>query len=732
MTLSQYFEIKKPVYKYYKVTPLKSLRNYNTDKLISVFASLSKNIRAKPYIDNKKVVIRNQSKLGYYIYIEKEKVEFYFIIPDFYETLMIEKITNCWKGITIDKVDSIPTFQGFNYSLSYKNNYCLSLATDKRSNTLLQGIINVKQIMGDTDKLCVFYNFETCEQKFTRADHDNMCKKYKKGLGTRTTLWTLVKQTLLIIYDIVFSTLGSTKQDDIIGYIEPLSQDTLRKRDSIVIDTSIVVSSTNKTCAVACAEAFKCVSEDNELKYNKCRQIEDYSAYYIPVPKNRMSCRECQNLVSLPAKELIEEYKIKCIDTFESKTPKELTTGFIRLGKNICKGEVTETYLSNDKSLRNLPCCICGSNQSGKTTYLTNMTSDFLKNGECVVLFDFCGKGEMSDILSSKFKNSLVINCADGNNLQGLGYNEIKPSTDTFEQYRNAKMQSIQLSTLINACNNEDKILQAKMDRYLESASLIVFINNGSIKNVFEVLMNYEKRAEWINKVSENQYENLEEYIMFLRELDDCNKQGEAVGTIYRKVESIIDRLNALKKNTYLELMLKKSCNNNFNLLDEIQKNQVICIRMTDKMFATKQERDIFCTYWFSKLWLALQIRINEIENRTKVNIIIDELYQIPKCQSLICQKLSQMPKYTAKLIVSCHYLKQISELREELQACNSSYMLLQGSNVSNFDSLKLEFENQGFTVDDLLNLKRYNSLNLISYEQGYWAGITALPPLLK
>ena len=90
------------------------------------------------------------------------------------------------------------------------------------------------------------------------------------------------------------------------------------------------------------------------------------------------------------------------------------------------------------------------------------------------------------------------------------------------------------------------------------------------------------------------------------------------------------------------------------------------------------------------------------------------------------------MPKFSCKLIVSCHYLNQISKLREELKACNSSYMILQGSNVNNFDSLKLEFENLNYTVDDLLKLKRYHSLNLLSYEKGYWAGITELPKPLK
>ena len=191
-----------------------------------------------------------------------------------------------------------------------------------------------------------------------------------------------------------------------------------------------------------------------------------------------------------------------------------------------------------------------------------------------------------------------------------------------------------------------------------------------------------------------------------------------------------IDRLNVLKKNSYIELMLKRDCSNNINLLNEIQKSQVICIKMPEEMFSTSIEKDIYTTYWFTKIWLSLQIRKNCIDkkNHTKVNIFYDELYQVNRCQSLISSKLSQLPKFTAKMIVSCHYLEQLTELKEELKASNSSYMILQGSNIANFNCLKSEFGNLGFSVEDLLNLKRYHSLNLLSYENGYWAGVTKLP----
>ena len=133
---------------------------------------------------------------------------------------------------------------------------------------------------------------------------------------------------------------------------------------------------------------------------------------------------------------------------------------------------------------------------------------------------------------------------------------------------------------------------------------------------------------------------------------------------------------------------------------------------------------------------VSLQLRKKDVprEQHVKVNIIIDEIYQVEHCQNIIVKKLSQMPKFTAKLLLSVHSLnhEKAQTIRKELLNTNSSYVIIQGSHVSNFDSLKKEFENQNYSVEDLINLKRFHSLNLISYQEGYWAGVTKLPPPIK
>ncbi|MDY5913278.1 MAG: hypothetical protein SPJ62_15000 [Inconstantimicrobium porci] len=58
--------------------------------------------------------------------------------------------------------------------------------------------------------------------------------------------------------------------------------------------------------------------------------------------------------------------------------------------------------------------------------------------------------------------------------------------------------------------------------------------------------------------------------------------------------------------------MLKKDCNNNIDLVAEMQKSKLICINMPETMFSTDEEKDMYCTYWLTKIWGALQIRYLE------------------------------------------------------------------------------------------------------------------------
>lgn len=277
------------------------------------------------------------------------------------------------------------------------------------------------------------------------------------------------------------------------------------------------------------------------------------------------------------------------------------------------------------------------------------------------------------------------------------------------------------------------------MERYLDAAAIVVFINIGPIKDVFQVLQDYKLRKEYIDRVPLGQTECTEEYISALEELDEWSKAtrdkpSKVIGTKLSFVQGILNRVNKLKKNTVLELMVKKDTKGNINLAEEIQKGKAIFIKMPENKFGTPEERDIITTYWLTKIWLALQIRASRILNRydrTTVSIITDELNQLSSAQEFVGIKLDQYAKFGGKFVISTMYINQL-KIREKLRTVNTSYIIISGSDKVNYTELKEELNGFGFTLEDFMNLKRFHSLNYIKYEKGYSAFISKLPPPIK
>lgn len=752
ISIKRYFEVVHPEYTYLKLIPLKSIRNYNSDKIILAIASTYRNILQRVRKQEKKYFFKTQWKVSFFILIEKQNVEFYFMIPKECLSLIREKIGDTWSGITIQLAESLPTFghSALRYCMGYRREDALSLAADKRTNTLLESLLSTVDVMEEGDKLGVLYNFIPRDQQSWRARYDKTIDKLQGNLPIEKNSACMFALQLLamafvkaseFLSDIFadFTGGGNDAKPKSVYHETVLIPATYKKRETTNVDAQIIALSESteldrrQNNAIAVCESYNSISGDNELLYRKISapvKNEMLSIYYPGADRMRMSAAECSNFIALPGRELLERYKsIEHIDIVETEVPEELRHGVVRVGVNTYRGAAQDAYLTSDPEYKHLSLVLIGPTRSGKTTYISNIADDSVTGGQCTILFDFCGNCELSNDVSKCVDNVLTIDCADFSDLQGLGYNEVNQNEpDTFLRYRNAKMQTMQLITLINSIVEDDNNLSARMDRYLECAALVTFLSGGSIADVFRVLQDFQYRREFIQKVPEAQKDNMAEYIQAILELDDTDKKtNEVCGTKFSLISGIVDRVNRLKQNAYMELMLKRDCSHNINLVDEMQKPQLICLRMPDAMFATESEKDIYCTYWMTKIWLALQIRKRDYPNRISVNVVVDELYQVPQCQDFIRSKLSQMAKFSAKMIISCHYLGQIKIIRNELKAANSSYIILAGSDKDNFAELKEELS--PFEVEDVLALKRYHALCLLKISDGYARFVAKLPP---
>lgn len=755
MKLSQYYEVINPTYECLKIIPHSSTRNYNSSALAKMVANMYVSIKQSIKWNERKFVVKSPLKCSYMIDIQKTDVSFYFVVPSQYLTLAKERILNTWNKCKIELVDMPTIPKGLVYSLGYQNKDQLSLDVDKKSNYPLNSILNTIDIMEDDDRVIIMYNLMPCSQYGWKPSCDRVATKYIKGESVKRELtgFAVVFQVLFVVADFldkvmdgVFKGEDNVFKDFVSAFkenINTISSDTKNKRNDTIIKTQIAVisHSLNENRALAniksVCEGLEEIRGDNRLDYEE-RYKADFQALdykFKGIPTNKFSTNECQNILQLPGRELLEEHHISHNNVIETNVPKDLQDGIMCLGDSKCKDVLTKAYLSTDKSYQYLTWLLIGPTRAGKTTLISNACYTSAKTHECNIVIDWCKKCELSNDLVAALKGKLdilEINCSDFNNLQGLGYNELYTNTnDVFKRYESAKKQSMQLLTLINSLQGGDEDLRARMERYLGAASLVVAISNGPIKDVFEILQEHELRQEYIEKIPENQLKNLNKYIRYLNELNEV-KNGVIIGTKLNAVQGILNRVNKLEQNTYMEMMLQRDCSNNINLIQEMQKAELILIKMPESMFATVEEKDVYATYWLTKIWGALQRRGDDITEKdaVKVNIYFDELYQVNNCQEFLRSKLSQIAKFWAKPIISCHYLGQISGIRNELKSANASYTLISGSDKDNYKELKSELYPYG--EEDLLNLKRYHAINLIKCNDGYGKFITKLPSPIK
>jgi len=256
MKISDYIEFKKPNYIYLKLIPSNSIRNYNSDKILTLIAGLYRAIDKQIRTINKKLFFECSAKVSYYIYMEKKSVQFYFIVPETHYNLFKDKIIDTWSNkITIAKVDNIPIFDKkcTKYFMTYKKEDAMSLECDKRNNVLLNSLLNTIHIMEEGDKVGVLYNFIPTNQKSWRVNYDRTIQRLKEDMPINKNkmdalyiarkFFLLVAKCLDIALEVI--SLGPKQTDKPIRDLM-LTKDTLRKRDATIVNTQILCFSESK------------------------------------------------------------------------------------------------------------------------------------------------------------------------------------------------------------------------------------------------------------------------------------------------------------------------------------------------------------------------------------------------------------------------------------------------------------------------------------------------------
>ena len=719
--ISKYVEIKQQKYIYLKLIPTKSIKNNQTYDILKLVNKMFINLNKQIKIQDKKLIIQTQMKASYYIYITKEKINFYFIVPEIFYSKFKIKFKEVWKSVQIEECDYIPHIKnGLQYQLVYKKKDFLSSNADMRNNELLNANMTIMELLENQEEVGILYNFLPISEKqinYFKISCQKFIREYKENSikYTNNQYFNIIIKSLDYMIEFINSTLNfifNTKQ---VKKIIPqkYSESTIRKSKSEICKTQIVLNikgkdqNHSKTLLEGLVNSYSEISDDNEFI---CKKIKNGN-----VKSLNTSIYECSNFISLPGDSLIKEYNnIEHNNIYDKSIPNCLKSGQVLLGNSL---KNTNVYYSSDKECSRLGRVFIGGMGSGKTYLMIKLAEQIIKKGDGLVVLDIIKDCELADnIKKITPRDRLIeIDCANVNQLQGFCFNElIYDSLDKYDKLAKCMEKANQLHILLNTINTDTK-LTPRMVRYFYSACTIVFYNNfnASFRDITRVLMYPNERKKALESLTEGQLFLLQDEISNLKELDKENKNG-TIENYDSKIDGIIDRTSILQTNLYTKLAFNKSADKNINFVEALSKNKVILIKAKEDDFTNRSIRDLIATFFINKVWLSKQLNAD-----TRTEIFIDEINLFPTAQNMLQDTLTECRKYNFIPTISLHFFNQCNKkCKEAILNSGMNFILLAGADIRNFYELETLFNKEGYDKIDFVNLKRYQALCLIRNEE--------------
>jgi len=776
LKLSNYFELVKPEYKYVEITSHKSIRNYNSDNISKMIAQTYKSIDRRIRREQKKIFFETSFKISYVMDITENNCKFYFVIPKIFLNNLLEKINEIWNKATINILDENPinpiSESADMYQLSYKREDALSLKCDKKSNEPLNSVLCVMDNIKQNDRITIIYNFLPTSQFGWINKYCGTMNKIKQNKlvdKKQRSFEYILKSSIMFISNTIDSLLkvmddftgGKAEFENqslysaVLNYLEnrrEISLATKKKKEATVIDTQIAIFSESEDSirqvsnVTSINQAFRTLDEDNEFIYKKVgngkrKKFKDIEQTDYYIDYNTMSAEEvATTCLQIPGRNLLQQFKLKCVNIEETQIPEKLTHGYISFGSNSYKGKKTKVYVEDEYNISALPFLAVGQQGAGKSTFISNFYKMINIRKEGGVIIDFIKNCELSEeiIKTLPKEDTIILDYTNNSDLQSFAFNEfdISKVKNESKKVELANLQAQQILAFVDAINPQQP-LQARMRKYLSGASNVVFsTGENSLKKVVNCLEDFRERREYISKLTPFQKELLSDEIKYLEDLDEYSKptkdnpNPEVVGTFDSKIEGILDRISLLKEDFKLKYMFNKNGKDNINFADELEKGKIVIIRMPQDCIK-KHAKNVITTFLLSKIWVATEIRGTWNKKPKPTHITVDEIFQTKTAMQMLANDdiLPQTRKFGCKFFFSCQGTEQIGVLIDTLIEAGCSFMFMRGTSEKDFNRFKNDIK--GFEYEDLQDMcktYKYPSMNLVNYSDGKVCFITEMP----
>ena len=683
------------------------------------------------------------------------------------------KFDNTIKDYSIEINDSMTAGEIIN-----KEHFMFSLKTTNKGLEPLKYILDLKRQLKEGEKFIYQVIIEpltsdwwqTYTQAYNKFKNGKMPKKLRFKLKDIFRIFgniTLdVALEILYCFEEIFFGANEVERidttDDDVSLIKRergLKRATLEKGTERGFETSIrgIIYSKNESRRNFIIEQFSncfgCMDLDNTLKLTYIKnskeninRIKNRELFWRPLDNQKMilSVSELQNFLMLPQVSLQKELGMERLDYAEIQLNKELSDGYIPIGK--VYGGKEEAYWSRIKDLLCLSKAIVAVKGAGKSTYFESYVYHAWKGGDCVVYFDYIENCKNAREVAKHIPADDVITL-DLSKGFTFDYPELDisniPHDDEYERTlkRFASDYCMLMEKFINTINIGDaQSLTANMRNILISACSLTFLAGFTdMYSIYKCLTDYRFRYTVVKKVKEmNIYRDDDFRFSVMESLNEVkeskNGKSNTVGT-NEKADRVLDRFNALMRDSRTEEMLLGIDRNNVNFTEIFEQNKVVLVLMPEDYFTDYELKDIVMTYFLSRMKLAGQKRaalIPEREDRKVVHIMLDEIHQLDNSTSLMIKNIAEDRKFRTTYVFTCQFLKQFGKLWEALKGTGCNFMLLAGCEKENFNLLKEEI-GSNFNLDELIKMPVWHSLNIVrGREKTITTFMSHLPPQLK
>lgn len=681
-----------------------------------------------------------QESIIFEILLSKEEKNFYLIIPNGMEELVLNELNNAYPKSTFreQKTEHMINPSGVN-EFELKQHSFLSLKTNMKAEYPLSMYLETSRNLQKGEKVLIQYILTPCEQSTSTAfteyvsDFETHKKlKPKTLLDPREAFITLGKvvyevsaeilDTLsLLALDTEYERLNLDELRNNILFRTGLSPETKEKANSLYYDTAIRIG---VTCARAdmllnlYKRSFVHLKGDNELVPRKF-DFWEKEDMLIEAFKNRkqidkwgedaLSCKELAQLMQLPTKYYQQEYNIQAIDTREINIPKDFLTTGIDIATVNYKGKKSHLKLPIDD-----PDSLCqvwmsiGKMGSGKTTAASNSAIQLLMHGVSVFAIDVADCKLINNIqngLPRSFNKIIDLDFGDLDNPIPLSWSEMANATGRSTE----NVLSSQLKDFINKLANTDQeMLSDRMSRYLGACAKAAYKNpEACLYDVILCLTNRKYREKLIED-----YGIDGRLKMTLLQLND--DKDKITGTKAQYITGIMDRLESLLDNEAVANCLLQKANKDIDFRKWANQGYFVGIRVPkDRLL--DEATDLLVTYIVSKLWLAILTResIDE-KDRKPCMLILDEPHQFPTVYTQLFSIIREMRKWRLGIFILAHEFSDLKSLKNLFKAAGTNYFIYQTSKETYKELLE---ELSPFTLEELMKTKWRHAIVKMRYK---------------